>query len=185
MLYIAPQMITPFQMANIIVQFFPWVPDTGELLNQLAAQQGGAHATELLGFADKEPPKIVSAQYSAALQQHQTHTAEGYRELPGGAPSSTSTQQDQDLQQRLHNLRGDEPSDSHWAGDDAHAQPGMKNDAQLQQHALDVKPQVEPDRSYFGAQLQRHEPDSRAPTSGRNSTHQQLPMPKDELKLEP
>lgn len=45
-------MMTPFQLANIVVQTYPWVPDTGALLNILAAQEGQPSATELLGFAD-------------------------------------------------------------------------------------------------------------------------------------
>ena len=91
-------MITPFQMANIIVQFYPWVPDTGEILNQLAAQQGEPHATELLGFADKKPPGNIGAQHTTALQQHQKHAVD--RDLPDGAQSSASGQPGQNLQQR-------------------------------------------------------------------------------------
>lgn len=54
-------------MANIIVQFYPWPPDTGELLNLLAAQAGQPHATELLGFtdssqADRNPSALKSTQ---------------------------------------------------------------------------------------------------------------------------
>lgn len=45
-------MMTPFQLANIVVQTYPWVPDTGALLNILAAQEGQPSALELLGFAD-------------------------------------------------------------------------------------------------------------------------------------
>ena len=45
-------MMTPFQLANIVVQTYPWVPDTGALLNILATQEGQPSAIELLGFAD-------------------------------------------------------------------------------------------------------------------------------------
>lgn len=46
------QMMTPFQLANIVVQTYPWVPDTTVLLNVLAAQESQPSAIELLGFAD-------------------------------------------------------------------------------------------------------------------------------------
>ena len=59
-------MMTPFQLANIVVQTYPWVPDTGALLNILAAQEGQPSAIELLGFADGSvadfAPKTSSAQ---------------------------------------------------------------------------------------------------------------------------
>ncbi len=45
-------MMTPFQLANILVQTYPWVPDTGALLNQLAEQEGQPSAIELLGFGE-------------------------------------------------------------------------------------------------------------------------------------
>ena len=46
------QMMTPFQLANIVVQTYPWVPDIGALLNVLAAQEGQPPAVELLGLLD-------------------------------------------------------------------------------------------------------------------------------------
>lgn len=46
------QMMTPFQLANIVVQTYPWVPDTGALLNQLAEDEGQPSAIELLGFGE-------------------------------------------------------------------------------------------------------------------------------------
>lgn len=46
------KMMTPFQLANILVQTYPWVPDTGALLNQLAEQEGQPSAIELLGFGE-------------------------------------------------------------------------------------------------------------------------------------
>ena len=49
---LALQMMTPFQLANIVVQTFPWVPDTGALLNILAAQEDEPSAIELLGFTE-------------------------------------------------------------------------------------------------------------------------------------
>lgn len=65
------KMMTPFQMANIVVQTYPWVPDTGALLNQLAAQEGQPSAIELLGFGDTGvPPElavIMASQMGSAL----------------------------------------------------------------------------------------------------------------------
>lgn len=46
------QMMTSFQLANIVVQTYPWAPDTGALLNQLAEQEGQPSAIELLGFGE-------------------------------------------------------------------------------------------------------------------------------------
>ncbi|KAL0032676.1 hypothetical protein WJX79_002317 [Trebouxia sp. C0005] len=46
------KMMTPFQLANIVVQTYPWVPDTGALLNQLAEDEGQPSAIELLGFGE-------------------------------------------------------------------------------------------------------------------------------------
>ena len=46
------QLITPFQLATIAVETYPWVPDTGALLNQLAAEDGQPSAVELLGFGE-------------------------------------------------------------------------------------------------------------------------------------
>lgn len=46
------KLITPFQLATIAVETYPWVPDTGALLNQLAAEDGQPSAVELLGFGE-------------------------------------------------------------------------------------------------------------------------------------
>lgn len=66
------QMMTPFQLANVVVQTYPWVPDTGALLNILAAQENQPSALELLGFADGradaaefDPPLQTSPDVSA------------------------------------------------------------------------------------------------------------------------
>ena len=68
--FLLVQMMTPFQLANIVVQTYPWVPDTGALLNILAAQEGQPSAIELLGFADgnvaaDSAPLYPSAQSSS------------------------------------------------------------------------------------------------------------------------
>ena len=62
------QMMTPFQLANIVVQTYPWVPDTGALLNILAAQEGRPSAIQLLGFAESEAAGPVAA--ASALHSH-------------------------------------------------------------------------------------------------------------------
>ncbi|KAL3131600.1 hypothetical protein ABBQ38_007898 [Trebouxia sp. C0009 RCD-2024] len=58
------KMMTPFQLANIVVQTYPWVPDTTVLLNILAAQESQPSALELLGFADGQ----TAADSSPSLQ---------------------------------------------------------------------------------------------------------------------
>lgn len=60
------QMMTPFQMANIVVQTYPRVPDTGALLNQLAEQEGQPSATELLGFGEGGVPASVAVMVASS-----------------------------------------------------------------------------------------------------------------------
>ena len=69
-------MMTPFQMANIVVQTYPWVPDTGALLNVLAAQEDEPSALELLGFADVQ----TAADCGASL--HGLHGASALHGTP-------------------------------------------------------------------------------------------------------
>lgn len=57
----ALQMMTPFQLANIVVKTYPWVPDTGALLNILAAQEDEPSAIELLGFTEGSSTESVAA----------------------------------------------------------------------------------------------------------------------------
>lgn len=64
------QMMTPFQLANIVVQTYPWVPDTGALLNILAAQEGQPSAMELLGFADGSVADFAPVDSSAQNKGH-------------------------------------------------------------------------------------------------------------------
>ncbi len=52
-------MMTPFQLANIVVQTYPWAPDTGALLNQLAEQEGQPSAIELLGFGEGRDVRLA------------------------------------------------------------------------------------------------------------------------------
>ncbi len=65
------QMMTPFQMANIVVQTYPWVPDTGALLNQLAAQEGQPSAIELLGFGDSGVPPELAVMIASQMRSPQ------------------------------------------------------------------------------------------------------------------
>ena len=97
-------------MGNIIFAVLPWALDTGELLDQLAAQQRSAHATGLHGFVDMKALTDIGAKYSPALQQSQKHTAPPLRASHrlsdrAAVQSSTSAEQHQSLQQRLSSVQ--------------------------------------------------------------------------------
>ena len=143
-----PQMMTPFQMANIIVQFYPWTPDTGELLNQLAAQRGQPHASELLGFSDKNLLGAFAAQRDTKAQQIEGHAArllsiaEEKTLSTAAAQSVTHAQQGCAQQQSVSGLRG-QRGNGNAASSVVVAERGSTA-AEVQPHSSDVKPDCAP-----------------------------------------
>lgn len=143
-----PQMMTPFQMANIIVQFYPWTPDTGELLNQLAAQRGQPHASELLGFSDKKLLGAFAAQRDTKAQQIKGHAArllsiaEEKTLSAAAAQSVTHAQQGCAQQQSVSGVGGQRDN-----GSDISSLIGAERGsttAEVQPHSSDVKPHYGP-----------------------------------------
>ena len=64
------QLLSPFQLANIVVQTYPWVPDTNELLNMVARELHEPSADELFGLSGTKPSASARASPDAADRGH-------------------------------------------------------------------------------------------------------------------
>ena len=64
------QLLSPFQLANIVVQTYPWVPDTNELLNMVARELHEPSADDLFGLSATKPSASARASPDAADRMH-------------------------------------------------------------------------------------------------------------------
>lgn len=136
--------MTPFQMASIIVQFYPWAPDAGDILNQLAAQRGEPHASDLLGFADTtlSRPSVqtgTAAKHGTAQQDQkpasQLLSIDGSRSPSAAVVQSSLDTRQADLHQQPGSMLVTQLGDSTAVRKSLPGEEALQDEARLQQRS--------------------------------------------------